>query len=726
MSEGVSETAQARSTGTSAPLRVVSLLPRNRWRRVFLFFSSALLLTGLVSMLFADLLWRTGWSASRTILLILFVLLFFFSAVGCMHGVFGFMTRLFGDKWRLTRQAAGYRSQSIAGTSTAVICPIYNEDVVRVYEGLRVTYESLERTGQLERFDFFILSDSTDPDKWVEEERRWYDLIRELGALGRIYYRRRVANEGKKSGNVRDFLSSWGRRYPYFIVLDADSVMRGQLLVDLVKLMEASPAIGLIQTMPALVNAESLFGRIQQFANRLYAPVFIAGLNYWSRGSGNYWGHNAIIRTEPFMEYCDLPQLPGRKPFGGQILSHDFVEAALMLKENWEVWLAYDLEGSYEEAPQGVIESAQRDRRWCQGNLQHGLVLFVRGLHGASRMHLLQGIFGYLAGPLWLLFLITFNWMWAFQKSTGLTNITIHGFTPYLSLTGTEHAFLVFMICMAVLMLPKLLSLVDLAWDHERRRAFGGLARTATSTVLETAFSTLHAPLQMLWHTHFVITNLMGRSVNWTSQKRAADGTAWTSAIRRHWGHALIGIAWGSFIWWLKPSSFWWFVPVFAGMVFAIPFSVLTSRSELGSRARGLGLFLTPEETSPPPELDTLRVRLASMAGAEELADRTHDAGLAEVVLDPYVNAIHVSLLREKQLNPHYAEALARLGVGTPEVRVLGAKLLAGGPEALKQAEKMLVMSDSDTMSWLHRQIWIRPGGTLSPWWQAALRRTAQ
>ncbi len=112
------------------------------------------------------------------------------------------------------------------------------------------------------------------------------------------------------------------------------------------------------------------------------------------------------------------------------------------------------------------------------------------------------------------------------------------------------------------------------------------------------------------------------------------------------------------------------------------------------------------------------------MAGADESEERIKDAGLAEVVLDPYVNAIHVSLLREKQLNPVYAESLARLGVGSPDVRVLGAKLLAAGPEALKPAERMLVMSDADTMSWLHRQIWIRPGGTLAPWWQAAIRRT--
>jgi membrane glycosyltransferase len=716
------ETAPAPTAATGTPLLVTSL-PVAGGFRVFLFYSSALLLTGLVSMVFADLLWRTGWTSSRTVLMVLFVLLFFFSAVGCMHGVYGFFVRILGERGRMTRLTKNFTTQTITGSSTAIVCPIYNEDVVRVYEGLRVTYESLERTGQLGRFDFFILSDSRDPDKWEEEERRWYELIRELGALGRIYYRRRVVNEGRKSGNIRDFLNNWGRRYRYFIVLDADSVMRGQTVVDLVKLMEANPAVGLIQTVPALVNAESLFGRIQQFANRLYGPVFISGLNFWARGVGNYWGHNAIIRTAPFMEFCDLPQLPGAKPFGGQILSHDFVEAALLLSENWQVWLAHELDGSYEEAPQGLIENAQRDQRWCQGNLQHGLVLFAGGLRGVSRLHLIQGIFGYLAGPLWLLFLITFNWMWGFQKFTGLSNITVHGFTPYLNLSGTAHAFLVFLICMGVLMLPKALSLIELAYDWDRRRAFGGLSRATTSALLETVFSTLHAPLQMLWHTRFVVTNLLGRTVGWDTQKRAADGTSWKYALKRHWGHAAIGLLWGVVVWELDPFMLWWFLPVFAGMVLSVPVSVLTSRSYWGARARAAGLFLTPEETQPPPELDTLRVRLASMAGAGEVEERPKDSGLAEAILDPYVNAIHVSLLREKKLNPNYAEELDKIGAGKPEVRVLGAKLLAGGPEQLRPDEKLLVMSDADTMSWLHRQIWLRSGGTLAAWWQAAIRR---
>ena len=467
-----------------------------------------------------------------------------------------------------------------------------------------------------------------------------------------------------------------------------------------------------------------LFGRIQQFANRLYAPVFIAGLNYWALDFGNYWGHNAIIRTEPFMQFCDLPQLPGRKPFGGQILAHDFVEAALMLRENWAVWLAYDLEGSYEEAPQALIENAQRERRWCQGNLQHGLVLFAKGLRGVSRMHLILGIFGYVASPLWLAFLITFEWIYCVQKLTGLSDITVQSFNPYLKdWSGTEHAFLVFIICMAVIMLPKFLSLIDLANDWPRRKQFGGLLNAAGGVVCETVFSTLHAPLLMLWHTRFVVTNIAGISVGWTTQKRTADGTDWLYAAQRHWGHTLIGLAWGWFTWKLDPGLFWWFTPVLAGMVFSVPLSVLTSRRSLGARAKQAGLFLTPEETQPPVELVSLRSRMKIHDLTEDETPRCRvHAGLAAAVLDPYVNAVHVSLLREKQLNPVYAEHFAKIGAGTDAARELGEKLLAGGPEKLKPSERMTVMADQRVMVWLHQQAWVRPEEKLAPWWRAMIR----
>jgi membrane glycosyltransferase len=257
-------------------------------------------------------------------------------------------------------------------------------------------------------------------------------------------------------------------------VFDADSVMRGETLVDLVKLMEAHPQVGLIQTVPALVNAASL---VRAHA-AILQPALRADLHhraeFWAQAFGNYWGHNAIIRTEPFMQHCDLPQLPGRKPFGGQILSHDFVEAALLLKANWEVWLAYDLEGSYEEAPQTMIENAQRDRRWCQGNMQHFMVVWARGLRGGSRLHL--------ARASWAIWPARFGCFFC-SRLTGCSGTRRTPACPkspcalHAVSQSQRHPACLPHFCHlhGVLFLPKVLALVDLALDRERRKAFGGI-----------------------------------------------------------------------------------------------------------------------------------------------------------------------------------------------------------------------------------------------------------
>jgi membrane glycosyltransferase len=265
-----------------------------------------------------------------------------------------------------------------------------------------------------------------------------------------------------------------------------------------------------------------------------------------------------------------------------------------------------------------------------------------------------------------------------------------------------------------------------LALDRPRCRAFGSFRKAARSAVAETIFSSLHAPLQMLWHSKFVITILCGLGVHWGTQNRTADGISWWSAIKQHWSHTLIGLGWGAAMWQLDPRTFWWFMPVMAGMMLSIPLGVLTSRGSLGGKARNLGFFLTPEETSPPPELDTLRVRMALLEKTGTAASPPPDASIAEAVLDPYVNAIHVSLLREKRLNPAYSEALSQLGVGRPEVRELGEKLLLLGPDTLTAREKILVLSDAEVMTWMHRQAWIRSGQSLATWWHTAIRQYAR
>jgi len=277
-----------------------------------------------------------------------------------------------------------------------------------------------------------------------------------------------------------------------------------------------------------------------------------------------------------------------------------------------------------------------------------------------------------------------------------------------------------------MLFLPKILALADLARDKERRRAFGGMIHATCGAIAETAFSTLHAPLQMLWHSQFVAAALLLIGVRWGPQKRASAAVSWPEAVRQHWIHAGIGFVWGTAIWRLDHPAFWWFAPVVAGMVLSIPLSVLTGRADLGEKARRLGLFVTPEETEPPPVLAALRARMAALEKSGQTAPRPADAGLADAVLDPYVNAIHVSLLREKRKNPADAQALADLGVGKPEVRLLCEKLLAEGPDHLERMEKLLILSDADVLAWLHRQAWLRPSGTFARWWQEQIREYAR
>ncbi len=311
-------------------------------RRRFLFFSGIFALTSVATWFMADLLWRNGLHGVEIALLALFVILFAHVAAGFCTAMVGFyVINRGGDSSRLTATLPNADTAPLA--STAIVMPVFNEDVSRVFEALRVIYRSVQETRKLEHFDFFVLSDSNQPNQWIQEETAWVELCKQVGGFGKIFYRKRRISINKKAGNVADFLRRWGRRYRYMIVLDADSIMTGRALVQLVALMEKNPQVGIIQTAPRIVNGETLFARVQSFASRLYSPLFLAGLNYWQQHEGNYWGHNAVIRVQPFIDHCALPDLPGSEPFGGRILSHDFVEAALMRKAGWAVWLSGDI-----------------------------------------------------------------------------------------------------------------------------------------------------------------------------------------------------------------------------------------------------------------------------------------------------------------------------------------------------------------------------------------------
>ena len=644
-----------------------------------------------------DVLPQKGNTLHESGIAICFGALFGWISIGFWTATLGFLL-LIGrrDRFAITR-AAPTDVPIDPATRTAIVMPICEEPVARVFSGLRAIHGSLARTGELARFDFFVLSDSSDPSTTVEEEAAWFDWCRAVDGFGRIFYRRRRVRIERKSGNVADFCRRWGKRYRYMVILDADSMMSGEAIVRLVQIMEASPDVGMVQTAPASVLRRSLFARAQQFASRLYGTLFAAGLHYWQLGEGQYWGHNAVIRVAPFMDYCHLPRLPGGPPLGGEIMSHDFVEAALMGRAGWALWLAYDLPGSYEEPPSSLLEEMKRDRRWCQGNFQHLRLLAIRGFKGAHRALFLNGVLSYVSALLWFCFLVlsTTEAIWEALRPPVY-------FPPGKSLFPEwpvwrpDWAIALMAVTGAILFLPKLLAILLLLL-RGGTRSFGGLFRVLASALLEVLISTLLAPIRMVFHARFVIANLLGRTVGWRSAARSDSETGWGEAIRRHGIDTLVASGWASAVFALNPHYFWWLTPIVVALILSIPLSVYTSRVRLGERAHALGLFLTPEETSPPPEIEDLGRELAAAGAARDALGEAERDGFVRAVVDPVVNAMHCALTgTRRSLKPRLRAAR----------EALVQRALADGPQALASPERRSLLSDPERMIQLHRLVW--------------------
>ncbi|QDZ29438.1 glucans biosynthesis glucosyltransferase MdoH [Noviherbaspirillum sp. UKPF54] len=643
--------------------------------------------TGIAAYFMREVLPYQGATAAEAAMLVLFALLFCWVSAGFWTALAGFMALVRGDDRYLISRARNDRAPIDPGARTAIVMPICNEDVGRVMAGLRATYESLQRSGELARFDFFVLSDSGSSDIRAAELAAWAGLCRAVGGFGRIFYRHRKRRVKRKSGNIDDFCRRWGKNYRYMIVLDADSVMSGACLATLVRLMEANPDAGIIQTAPRAAGRDTLYARIQQFATRLYGPLFTAGLHFWQLGESHYWGHNAIIRVAPFMRHCALSPLPGRGALAGEILSHDFVEAALMRRAGWGVWIAYDLDGSYEEMPPNLLDELKRDRRWCHGNLMNFRLFAARGMHPVHRAVFVTGVMAYLSAPLWFLFL---------ALSTGL--LALHTLVepqyfveprqlfPIWPQWHPEKALALFSATATLLFLPKILSVLLACRDGARQ--FGGCARVVAGALLEMLVSMLMAPVRMLFHTRFVAAAFLGWALHWKSPPRADSETTWREACGKHGLHTLLGLAWGGTVYWLNPSFLPWLLPIAGALALSVPLSVLSSRVSLGRRLRRAGLFVTPEESAPPPEL---RACGEHQRAAGELP------GFIDAVVDPVVNALAC------------AAAMARPGL-PPVLRAareaLARTALRAGPDALDEKQKAALLDDPLLLSQLHHDVW--------------------
>jgi membrane glycosyltransferase len=525
----------------------------------------------------------------------LFGLLSAWILAGFWTGLIGFITLARGGD-PLGMSAAGLNNGPIdARARTAIIMPICNEHVPTVFAGLRSTCESLAATGASTLFDFFILSDTNDPDLRTAEAAAWNELVDATGGRGRIFYRWRPLRTRRKAGNVADFCRRWGRKYRYMVVLDADSVMSGDCLTSLVRLMEAHPDAGIIQTAPKAVGCDTLHARVQQFAARVTGTLFSVGMQYWQLGESHYWGHNAIIRVQPFMQHCGLARLPGNGALSGEVMSHDFIEAALMRRAGYHVWLVPDLGGSYEQVPPDLLSELQRDRRWCHGNLQNFRLFLEPGLHPVHRAMLVAGAFAYLAAPFWLTFTLL-----------ATLGATLYA-TPLSLASLSNPAMLILLATMAALLIvPKILAIVLVFLRNEQRHYGGGL-RLVTSAILEFAVSTFYAPIRMVFHTRYVLAILSGRHGGWKSPPREEAGTPWLDALRRHGVHAMLALGWFVAVIETGAGRAWWLLPLVSGLVLAAPLTVFGSLPEFGRRLRERGLLLIPEERWTPDVLSQAR-----------------------------------------------------------------------------------------------------------------------
>jgi membrane glycosyltransferase len=526
-------------------------------------------------------------SAAWLVQATLVTLLFAWVGAGFVTALMGAWVMLRGDRHALVLREP--HAPIDARARTAVIMPICNEDVATVFAGLRATAESLAATGALSLFDIYVLSDTGDAALQAAEMQAWQRLRDTLGdnpigAGARVFYRHRKVRRRRKAGNVADFCRRWGHDYRYMVVLDADSIMHGETLVSMVRLMEQNPRAGLVQTLPQGFGHGTAHARLQQFGNRVTGRLFALGMAYWQLGESHYWGHNAILRMAPFMRHCALAPLPGRGGLSGEIMSHDFVEAALMRRAGHEVWLVPELQGSWEQHPANLLEELQRDRRWCQGNLQNARLIAEPGLRPVHRAMLAVGALSYLMAPVWLAFVALGLWLNAATAS----NPALWGLT------------------LLLLLMPRVLGVLAVRLKAEQAE-FGGSARLVGSATLELLMSALQAPLRMLAHTAFVLSALTGLRLDWKSPAREAAAVAWRDAMQRigmlafaALALALLALA-GHGHGLELPSLV--LAPLLLPLLLAVPFTVFTGGPGLGRGLQKLGLLSVPQERSVPRAL---------------------------------------------------------------------------------------------------------------------------
>lgn len=514
----------------------------------------------------------------------------------------------------LARERAQDPAPEARPLEVALLVPICNEVPWDVFGNAAAMLEDLAARRGPHHYSLFILSDTRDPATARREEAAFLRLRAAAPAGLSLHYRRRSTNTDKKVGNLVDWIRGWGAAYEAMLVLDADSLMTGRAIERLSNELSADPGAGLIQSFPVLIGAETLFARMQQFSNIAYGWLLAEGLALWSRSEGNYWGHNAIIRTRAFAESAGLPHI-GRDAL---ILSHDFVEAGLLRRAGWGVRFLPRVSGSYEETPGTLVDYLLRDRRWCRGNLQHLRLLGTRGLHPVSRFHLFQGAVAYLLSPAWFALLV----FWALLGVDAESNVIRYfneanplfpDWPPAMSRLDSA-TFLIIMY--AMLLTPKLTGAAAIALSPKAARIYGGKGPFLSAVLIEVLLSIAYAPILMIQQTKAVGRALFGRPDPWAAQQRDARRQPLGDLLRFHWMETLLGLLLLSGL--MAGLVSLWLLPILGSLVLAVPLSALSALPLGRGVPKALSLY-SPHSLREPGIV--LRARRARAQIREQLLD---------------------------------------------------------------------------------------------------------
>ncbi|MBT0958358.1 glucans biosynthesis glucosyltransferase MdoH [Alphaproteobacteria bacterium KMM 3653] len=470
----------------------------------------------------------------------------------------------------------------------ALIIPIYNEAPWDVFGNASATLKDLIKGADGNRYALFVLSDTTDAESAVQEERAFAALAAEIGDGADVYYRRRRENTDKKIGNIADWVENWGGAYEGMVVLDADSLMSASAIRRLSRALISDPGAGLIQSHPMLIGARTLFGRVQQFSNAVYGWLMAEGMASWSQQEGNYWGHNAIIRTRAFASSARLPYLQGRRGQQSLILSHDFIEAGMLRRAGWTVKLLPDVSGSFEETPQTLIDYILRDRRWCHGNMQHLRLLRARGFHMISRLHMLQGALSYLMSPAWLALVVLWSILGSDVDDTSTYFSAANPLMPIWPERPVHAGWVYLFLVYGMLLFPKAVGAVLFGLRRKTRVAYGNGARYVGSILFELLMSVLYAPIMMIHHTIACGRAIVGKSPSWVPQNRGDAGHSWGQTLRFHWVETLFGTVLLSGILFANVSVM--ILPIAISLVAAVPLSKIGSKPVIDAESPVLRL----------------------------------------------------------------------------------------------------------------------------------------